>query len=111
MKRLVIAAFAAALTAHGVLAASPKVESAIKTFKDVSADPPRVKLFCELVQTMDAMGDKDDAAAEAKISDMMKQLGPDFEAAWNAADDLDENSADGEAYSTAMDQLTTKCSQ
>ena len=60
---------------------------------------------------MDAMGDKDDAAAEAKISDMMKQLGPDFEAAWNAADDLDENSADGEVYSTAMDQLTTKCSQ
>ena len=111
MKRLVIAAFVAALTAQGASAASPKVEAAITTFKQVAADPGKVKVFCDMVQAMDAMGDKDDADAEAKISDMMKQLGPDFEAAWNAADDLDENSADGEAYSAAMDQLTTKCSQ
>ena len=35
---------------------------------------------------MDAIGEKEDAAAEAKITGLMKQLGPDFEAAWNAGD-------------------------
>lgn len=111
MKRLLIAALAAVLAAQGASAASPKIESAITTFKQLAGDPAKVKLFCDMVQTMDAMGDKEDAAAEAKVTDMMKQLGPAFEAAWNAADDLDENSADGQAYSNAMDELTSKCSQ
>ena len=58
---------------------------------------------------MDAIGDKEDAAAEAKITGLMKQLGPDFEAAWNAADDLDDNTEDGKAYNAAMDDLAGKC--
>ena len=111
MKRLAIAVAAVCLAASGALAASPKVDSAIKTFKDVSSDPGQTKTFCDMVKTMDAMGDKEDAAAEAKVTGLMKQLGPDFEAAWTAADDLDENSEDGEAYATAMDELTGKCPQ
>ena len=39
MKRIVLAGVVACLGAYGVLAASPKIESAVKTFKAVAADP------------------------------------------------------------------------
>jgi hypothetical protein len=111
MKRVVLAGAVACLGAYGALAASPKVESAVKTFKAISADPGKVKTFCEMIQTMDAMGDKDDPAAEQKISGLMKKLGPDFEDAWNLADGLDENSEDGKVYNAAVDDLAEKCPQ
>jgi hypothetical protein len=111
MKRIVLAGVVACLGSYGALAASPKIESAVKTFKAVAADPGKLKTFCEMTRTMDSIGDKEDAAAEAKIDGLMKQLGPDFDAAWNAADDLDDNSEDGKAYNTAMDDLAGKCPQ
>ncbi len=40
----------------------------------------------------------------------MKQLGPDFETAWNAGDSVDENSPDGEKLNAALDELANKCS-
>lgn len=111
MKRIVLAGVIACLGAYGALAASPKIESAVKTLKAITADPGKLKTFCEMTRAMDAMGDKEDAAAEAKITGLMKQLGPDFDAAWNAADDLDDNTEDGKAYNAAMDDLAGKCSQ
>ena len=36
---------------------------------------------------------------------------PDFDAAWNAADDLDDNTEDGKAYNAAMDDVAGKCPQ
>jgi hypothetical protein len=111
MKRIVLAGVVACLGAYGALAASPKIESAVRTFKAVAADPGKLKTFCEMTRTMDSIGDKEDAAAEAKIDGLMKQLGADFDAAWNAADDLDDNSEDGKAYNTAMDDLAGKCPQ
>ena len=92
-----------------MLAASPKVKSAVKTFKAIASDAGKLKTFCEMIQTMDATGEKDDAAAEAKITGLMKQLGPDFEAAWNAGDGLDDNTEDGKAFNAAMDDLAEKC--
>jgi hypothetical protein len=111
MKRIVLAAVVACFGSYGALAASPKIESAVKTLKAVAADPGKLKTFCEMTRAMDAMGDKEDAAAEAKITELMKQLGPDFDAAWNAADDLDDNTEDGKAYNAAMDDLAGKCPQ
>jgi len=111
MKRFVLAAVVACLGAYGVRAASPQIESAVKTLKAIGADAGKVKTFCEMVQTMDTAGEKEDPAAEAKITGLMKQLGPDFETAWNAADGLDDNTEDGKAYNTAMDDLTEKCPQ
>jgi hypothetical protein len=110
MKRAVLAGAAVCLGAYGALALSPKVESAVKTFKGISADPGRTKTFCEMIQIMDAAAEKEDAAAEGKISDLMKKLGPAFEAAWNAIDDIDENSEDAKAYNAAVDELAEKCS-
>ena len=50
---------------------------------------------------MEAASEKKDKAAAAKIDGLMKQLGPDFESAWTAGNDLDEKSADGKAYVAA----------
>ena len=110
MKRVVVAAVAACLVVCPAFAASPKVEAAVKTFKAVSGDPAKVKIFCDMNTAMDAAGDKPSPAAEAKIDGLMKQLGPDFETAWGVADGLDENSADGKTYNRALDELAGKCS-
>jgi hypothetical protein len=109
MNRFILAGVVACLGAYGVQAASPKVESALKTFKAVGSDPAKVKTFCEMVQAMDAAGEKEDDAAEAKITGLMKQLGPDFEAAWNTGDGLDDSTEDGKAFNAAMDDLAAKC--
>jgi|SoimicmetaTmtLAB_FD_contig_31_19265724_length_524_multi_1_in_0_out_0_1 hypothetical protein len=110
MKRVVFAAVAVCLAAAPVLAASPKIDAAVKTLKAVSADPAKLKIFCDMSKVMDAAGEKADAAADAKIAGYMKQLGPDFETAWNAAEGLNETSADGKAYNGALDDLAGKCS-
>jgi hypothetical protein len=110
MKRVVFAAVAVCLAAAPAFAAAPKIEAAVKTFKAVSADPGKLKVFCDMSKAMDAAGDKPSPAADAKINGLMKQLGADFETAWSAADGLDENSADGKVYNTALDDLAGKCS-
>jgi hypothetical protein len=108
--RILILAAAACLLAVPANAANPKVESATKVFQSVASDPAKVKTFCEMTKTMDNAGDKGDAATDQKIEGYMKQLGPDFQTAWAAGDDLDENSADGKQYNAALDDLSKKCS-
>jgi hypothetical protein len=41
---------------------------------------------------------------------LIKQLGPDFETAWNVGGALDENSPDATAYNSALDGIPSKCS-
>jgi len=109
MKRLVVAGCAACLCAYAVLAASPEVESAIKAFKAVSGDPAKVQAFCMMTKTLDGLGDNDDEAAEAKVDELMKQLGPEFEAAWKTAENVEEDSEDGKALNAALDETVSKC--
>ena len=97
------------LVAFPAAAADPKVESAARVFQSVSADPGKVKAFCEMTKVMDSTGEKADPVADAKIQTYMAQLGPDFETAWNAGTDIDENSDDGRAYHAALETLTSKC--
>ena len=110
MKRVAVAAVAACLAAAPVFAASPKIDAAVKTFKAISADPAKLKTFCDMSKAMDAAGEKPTPAADAQINGFMKQLGADFETAWTAADGVNENSADGKAYNGALDDLAGKCS-
>jgi hypothetical protein len=98
------------LMGSAVFAASPKVESASKVFQSVAADPAKVKTYCEMSKVMESAGEKPDAVTDAKIQNFMTQLGPDFQQAWDAGNDLDENSADGKAYAAALDRLSAKCS-
>jgi hypothetical protein len=58
---------------------------------------------------MDKAGDDPDDAAQAQIDGFIKRLGPEFQTAWDAGDDLDENSPDGKRLDTALDALGDKC--
>jgi hypothetical protein len=107
--RTLIAGLALCLVAAPALAASPKVESAIKVYQAVGANPAKLKTFCEMTKLMEQMGEKQDAAKEAQIDRLAGQLGPDFQAAWEAGDGLDENSPDGKALYAALDALEEKC--
>jgi len=126
MKRVIIAFAAVALGAGGAAAASPEVDKAIKTIQSVGA--AKMQQFCELVDATEpdeeapaaagkaaaadkAAADKEDPAVEKEIDGLLTQLGPDFAAAWEAGEDLDENSADGKAYAAAVDGLAEKCPQ
>jgi len=108
MKRLLATCLTLALSAP-VLAASPKIDAAVTTFKSVGADAGKLKIFCEMKKTMDAAGDKADAATDEKVDGYVKQLGADFQKAWNTGDDLDENSPDAKALYAALDELGAKC--
>lgn len=111
MKRVVLAVAAVCLGTCSVLAASPKIDAAIKTFNAIAADAGKVKTYCDMITAMDAAGDKQDEASEAQITAMMKQLGPDFEAAWGAGEGVDDDSEDAKAYVAAIDALSDKCPQ
>jgi hypothetical protein len=109
MKRVVFAAVAVCLAAAPAFAASPKVDAAVKTFKAATADPAKVKIFCDMDKAMQAAGEKPTPDAQAKIDGLIKQLGADFQSALDAGDDLKENTPDFNTYNTALDELTGKC--
>ena len=105
-------AVVAAVLAVGVcpsFAVSAKVDAAVKTFKSVATDPNKLKVYCEMDETMKSAGDKEDKALDAKIDGYMKQLGPDFETAWSAGENVDDKSDDGKALNAALDELSAKC--
>ena len=109
MQRYLVAAAAAVCLGATVMAASPEIEAAMKTLTAMSNDPARLKLYCDLQTEIGAMGEKEDPVAEERIEGMIKQLGPDFEKAWTAADALDESSADAKEFYAFIDQIEGKC--
>jgi hypothetical protein len=109
MKRILVTCIAVSLGAYPCFAASPKIEAAVETFKAVSADTGKLKAFCEMAKTMDAKGDAEDPVADAKIQGYMKQLGTEFETAFNSSDEVDEGTPDGAALRAAFDDLSGKC--
>lgn len=111
MKRYVFAALLTCLAAGTVAAADPKVEQAVKTFEAVGNDATKLKAFCDMSKTMEEVGDdeKKAEAADAKIDGYMKTLGPDFESAWSAGDNLKDDSPDLKTLDDALDKLQAKC--
>lgn len=85
------------------LAASPRVDAAVTVFQAVGTDANRLKTFCEMMKIDEQMGEKEAPALKAKINKLLKD-------AWNAVEDVDENSLDGKALNSALDQLENKCS-
>jgi hypothetical protein len=102
--RIPFAALALALLAIPALAASPKVEAAIKTIRAVAADPNLQKTFCALMAIDDT---KDEA--KAAIDGYVKQLGAEFQSAWEVVESIDENSPDGQAIDAVLEELDEKC--
>jgi hypothetical protein len=104
--RILFAALTLALLAMPALAASPKVEAAIKTIQAVAADANQQKTFCALLAIDD---EKDDPSAKAAIDAYVKQLGSEFQSAWEIVQSTDENSPDGQAISAVLEELDRKC--
>jgi hypothetical protein len=107
--RVVAACVALGLAFSPALAADPKVEAAVKSFKAVGGDQGKLKTFCDMLKAMDAAGDTPSPAAQSQIDGYTKQLGPEFVAAWSLGETLDETSDDGKAWGEALDELATKC--
>jgi hypothetical protein len=110
MKRVIVTGLAFCLLGAPAFAASPKIDAAVKTFQAVGGNAATLKTFCDMTKAMDAAGEKSTPENDAKIEGYMKQLGVDFETAWNAVEGLDDNSPDGKAYNAALDDLAGKCS-
>jgi len=110
MRQIFIAVGVMCLMVGGASAADPKVDAAVKTFKQTENDPGKLKTFCEMTQAMNAAGEKEDAATDAKVDGYLKQLGPEFQTAWNAGENVDENSPDGKTLDDAINELQSKCS-
>ena len=104
--RILFAVPTLALLAMPAVAASPKVEAAIKTIRAVAADPNQQKTFCALLAIDD---EKDDPSAKAAIDAYVKQLGSEFQSAWEIVQSTDENSPDGQAIDAVLDELDDKC--
>ena len=91
------------------IAASPKVEDAVKVLQAVGTDANKLKTFCELMDVDEKLGDKEDPVLEAQMDKLLDQLGADFKVAWDVIEDTDERSPDGRALNAALDQLEDKC--
>ena len=112
MKKYLAAFALCGLLASPVLAANAAVESTVKTFESVSGDAAKLKVYCEMSKVMSSADAEDDSKAEEldkKMDGFMKQLGPEFQTAFEAGADLDPESDDGKVYDAAMDKLDDKC--
>jgi hypothetical protein len=105
MSRALIICISLCLLSVVASAADANVDSAIMVLKQTDADASKLKTYCEFTKTMETAGDKEDAATDAKIDRYLKQLGPDFETAWNTGESVDESSVDGKAFGAVLDEL------
>src|SRR5215831_5754820 len=106
-----VAALALAPLAMPALAASPKVEAAIKTIRAVAADSNQLKTFCAMLE-MEKVGEgdwKNDPKIQAAIDGYIKRLGTEFQSAWEVVESIDENSPDGQAIDAVLDELDDRC--
>jgi len=104
--RTCFAALTLALLAMPAVAASSRVEAAIKTIRAAAADSTQQKTFCALLAIDD---EKDDPSAKAAFDAYVKQLGSEFQSAWEIVESTDENSPDGQAISAVLEELDRKC--
>jgi len=93
-----------------VLAASPQLEAAIRVIQTVGTDANRLKAFCELMKIDEQNEKRTSPSLEAKMEQLLNELGADFETAWELVEDTDPASEDGKALHAALDQLSDKCS-
>ena len=108
MTRGLVGCLALCITAVSAFA-DPKIDSAISIFKQTEADAAKLMTFCAMSQATEAAGENQDPATKAEIDDYLKQLGPDFEAAWKVFKEADQNSPDGKALNHAVDELGGDC--
>jgi hypothetical protein len=111
MKRLLLACTILGLTtATTVVAmADAQTDQAVRTFRNVAYSPSKMQTYCQLSAAQEALGEREDEAAEASLEPYLDRLGPDFEAAWETAEEADENSADGKRMAAELEALDNRC--
>ena len=103
---------AAALVVTPILAASPKVEAAIKSLSKIEADGAKFQSFCKIIKDLDDVPEQDTAKAESletQLENLLKSIGFDVVQAWDLGSDLDAQSDDGKAFEAAVEALEAKC--
>ena len=112
MKKILAALALCGVFGLPALAANAAVDSAVKTFEQVAGDPAKLKTYCEMSKVMSSAESADDSkndALDKQMDGFMKQLGSEFETAFEAGADLEPESADGKSYDAALDALDGKC--
>jgi hypothetical protein len=122
--KLVIAAAVLAATpafAQGQMAPNapkapkPTVAQVKGTLDKISADPAKVKIYCDLNkvnQQMSTVDEKDQKKMQTlgeQADKLMQQLGPDYAKIMDGLDSVDENSAEGKQYAALFTGLDAKC--
>ncbi len=111
MRIFMCAAAVGLMAAGGAMAANAKVGNAVKTFEGVAANPEKLAAYCAMSKKMAEIGE-DEKKAEAASTEMngyFDKLGPEFEEAWGAGDELPEKSPDVETLSAALEKLDGAC--
>jgi hypothetical protein len=111
MQRLFALAVIGLIAVPAAHAADAKVEAAVKTFEQISGDSEKLKAYCAMSKKMEEVGEdeKKADAANDEINGYLDALGPDFESAWSAGDELKEGSPDIETLDNALGALDEKC--
>lgn len=111
MIRSTLLIVAVVLAASPAAAADMDAAAITKAIDAVAADATKTKAYCDMAAKFDEIGD-DEKKAEAagdEIDGYFKTLGPDFESAWDAGQNAEDNSAEANAFGEAMDKLDSKC--
>jgi len=91
------------------LAASPRIEAAVKVVQTVGTDANRMKTFCELMKIDEQNAKKADPSLQARMDKLLDDLGADFKAAWDTVETIDPASEDGKVLDAALDRLSDRC--
>jgi hypothetical protein len=87
-----------------------------KLVQTIGADKAKVKIYCDiggLQDQMDQAEKKKDTktlqALGAKVDELSKQLGPDYEKVMGGLDQVDPNSAEGKKFTAMFEPLFKQC--
>jgi hypothetical protein len=99
-------------------AAMPKPSPADiqKLVQTIGADKAKLKIYCDIGAMQDQMDQaeqkKDNKTLQtlgAKVDDLAKQLGPDYERVMGGLDSVDPNSAEGKKFTALFEPLFKQC--
>jgi len=110
--RALAAATALFIFATPALAASERVEVAVKLLQAIGSDPAKLAKFCKVMLVVEKLQDQIDQLEARVTTQLDEALGPNFKAAREVVkkiDDEAEESADSKALNAALDELSDKC--
>jgi hypothetical protein len=93
----------------------PTVAQVKVVLDKISADPAKVKTYCDLnkvnqaMSTVDEKDEKKMTTLGEQADKLMAQLGPEYGKIMDGLDSVDENSAEGKQYAALFTGLDAKC--